>query len=57
VDMSLLRIRTKYFSLISLFWCVTDPTNDSPDLPVFMRKKGKRNQRWGKKKKAKSCFW
>lgn len=52
--MSLLRIRTKYFSLSSLFWCLTEPTNDSPNLPVFMRKKEKGIK--GEKKKSQILF-
>ena len=45
------RICTKYFSLSFLFWCLTEPTNDSPKSSRLYKRKGKKkNQRWKKKK-------
>lgn len=47
------RIRTKYFSLSFLFWCLTEPTNDSPKSSRLYERKGKKTKNESKVKKKK----
>ena len=50
------RICTKYFSLSFLFWCLTEPTNDSPKSSRLYKIKEKKKKSKVEKKKPNSVY-